>query len=160
MEENPSTRNQCRLARPLRLVKHFLKDRPRRREIMEMVVPPGAHRKGQHRGRGGLPPKGFGTGPAVPPGQGRKAHPEPLPSLHDRSDPQAFHHSAAQRPAPLFTINAAITPWRDAFADLSASGGADLAARRGVTGGGRRIYSVTTSHREEPAPRGLSASRP
>jgi hypothetical protein len=28
----------------------------------------------------------------------RKAHPEPLPSLDDRSDPQAFHHNPAQRP--------------------------------------------------------------
>jgi hypothetical protein len=28
----------------------------------------------------------------------RKAHPEPLPSLDDRSDPQAFHHNSAQRP--------------------------------------------------------------
>jgi hypothetical protein len=28
----------------------------------------------------------------------------------------------------LSVINAAITPWRDAFADLSASGGADLPA--------------------------------
>ena len=30
-------------------------------------------------------------------GQERKAHPEPLPSLDDRSDPQAFHHNPAQR---------------------------------------------------------------
>jgi hypothetical protein len=29
----------------------------------------------------------------------RKAHPEPLPSLDDRSDPQAFHHNPAQRPS-------------------------------------------------------------
>jgi len=28
----------------------------------------------------------------------RKAHPEPLPSLDDRTDPQAFHHNPAQRP--------------------------------------------------------------
>jgi len=32
---------------------------------------------GRHRRQGGLPPKGFGTSPAVPPGQGRQAHPEP-----------------------------------------------------------------------------------
>ena len=38
------------------------------------------------------------SAPEVSPGQGRKAHPEPLPSLDDRSDPQAFHHNPAQRP--------------------------------------------------------------
>jgi hypothetical protein len=52
-------------------------------DIVEMVVPRTPLPKPDAGGRDGLR---------------RKAHLEPLPSLDDRSDPQAFHHNPAQRP--------------------------------------------------------------
>ena len=59
------------------------------------------------------------SAPAVSPGQGHKAHSEPLPSLDDRTDPQAFHHSPPEGLASLSTINAATM--RLCRADLPAS---------------------------------------
>jgi len=47
----------------------------------------------------------------------RKAHPEPLRSLDERSDLQAYHAAPPEVLASLSTINSAITPRRDAFAE-------------------------------------------
>ena len=44
--------------------------------------------------------------------------------------------------ASLSTINGAITPRRDAFADLSASGGADLPCHCSLVAAGSRSHSV------------------
>ena len=44
--------------------------------------------------------------------------------------------------ASLSTINDAITPRRDAFADLSASGGADLPALRHPIAAGSRSHTI------------------
>ena len=58
------------------------------------------------------------SAPAVPPGQGRKAHSEPLPYSPMQGMPARLSTTTThQRPASLSTINAATTPWRGAFAE-------------------------------------------
>jgi hypothetical protein len=69
----------------------------------------------------------------------RKAHPEPLPSFVQRKVPRTFSRTSARRPS---TINATITPRRDAFADLPASGGADLPAVDHPIAPGSRSHSA------------------
>ena len=85
---------------------------------MEMVVPPGAHRKGQHRGRDGLPPQYL-----------RDKGAKRIWSLYlfwmTGVTPKLSTTAPPRGPASLFTINAAITPWPDAFAEqTSLPGGA------------------------------------
>jgi hypothetical protein len=69
----------------------------------------------------------------------RKAHPESPPSVADRSDSQAFHLGPAQRPGlALHYLMARLC----VFADLSASGGADLPAVAHFIAAGSRSHSV------------------
>jgi hypothetical protein len=79
------------------------------------------------------------------------------PKLSTTPRPKAWPRS------PLF--NAAITPWRDALADLSASGGADLPAtthssRLEAAPTGAFVLTEPTARREgRPYPRSQQAVR-
>jgi len=95
---------------------------------------------GRHRRQGGLR---------------RKAHPEPLPSFADRKAFGTFYASPVQGRASLDTINGAITPWRDTFAEQTSLPRHSIAARKPLPQG----YSLSGGQCP-PLPYGLSRARP